>query len=472
MTNEMNKLKIFLAFALLALGFSSCEDDALKATLKSDVAPNVLQSPASDTYVLTMDDKGEIMETFEWTSPDYGFQASTSYTLEIDLASNDFASAVDVVTSTTLKQIEVNVGAFNDLLLGLGLAPEEAGDIEMRVVSNIGSKVPLVYSNTITITATPYATSFPPIYGMGPGLTDWGPWPANAVEWQSTEYKKYETVTYFKNGQAFRWFAQLDWNPVSYNYPYFTTVDATFVNANDGDSNLKVAGASGWYKVNVDLGAKTVVATSVAEPVMYMTGAGIGGWDKPGSGSSIKMTYVKPGIFQADASFIKGETWRFFAQPDWSPISYNYPFFESVPDYFENAGDGDSNFRVKGTSGSLKITVDINTMTVTLGDPPLPKLYITGDDFGWGWGAGQYVEMVYNKTSGDFTYTATLTNGKLFRFFPQKDWNPSYNYSYFTTVDSELENQGAGTDENFKYVGTTGSRKITVNMDTKIESID
>jgi hypothetical protein len=115
---------------------------------------------------------------------------------------------------------------------------------------------------------------------------------------QSSEFRKYETIAYFTSGQAFRWFAQLDWNPVSYNYPYFTTVSSVFENANDGDSNLKVAGASGWYRVAVDLGAKTVTATAVDEPVMYMTGAGIGGWDQPGTGASIKMTYIKQVYFK------------------------------------------------------------------------------------------------------------------------------------------------------------------------------
>lgn len=468
----MKNIKIFLLFILAACSLMACEEDITKATLKADVAANELQEPSSETYVLVMDDKDEVMETFEWTAVDFGFDASVNYTLQFDVAGNDFENAVDIITVNNRLDAAVKVGAFNELLLGAGFTPEELTQIEIRVIAEVNNNVEAVSSNIRTIDVSSYATSFPPIWGMGAGLKGWGPWPANAVEWQSSEYKKYSTIAYFTNGQAFRWFAQLDWNPTSYNYPFFTSVSPVFENAADGDSNLKVAGATGWYKVDVDLAAKTVAAEAVAEPVMYMTGAGIGGWDQPGTGASIKMTYIKPGVFQADASFISGETWRFFGQANWGPVSYNYPFFESVPDYFENAGDGDSNFRVVGASTSGKVTVDINTKTVTLGDPPVPTLYITGDDFGWGWNDGQYVSMTYNAGSGNFTATVNLTNNNLFRFFPDKGWSPSYNYSYFTTVDAELANQGVGTDENFRYTGTTGSRTLTVNLTTKVVSVD
>jgi len=468
----MKKLRILFALAVLALGFSSCEDDALKATLKGDVTPNELQQPSSDAYVLVMADKDKTMDTFEWSATDFGFPASITYTIQVDKVGNNFADAATVLTTSNLLEADINVGSFNTILLGLGLNPEEATDVEIRVVSTVSNNVEPVYSNVRTIEVTAYATSFPPIWGAGDALKGWGTWPSNAVEWQSTEYKKYETVTYLTNDKAFRWFAQMDWGPVSYNYPFFTTVDPLFVNANDGDSNLKVVGASGWYKVNVDLTAKTVVAVAVAEPVLYITGGAIGGWSTPGSGVSIKMKYLKPGLFEADAT-LSNDIFRFFGQADWGPVDYRYPYFETVDsDLILNVPDNDQNFRYIGTPGPTKITVDLNAKTVTLGEPPVPVMYITGDDFGWGWNAGQYESMTYNAGAGTFTITHNFTNGNLFRFFPQKDWSPSYTFDYFTTVDSDLENQGAGTDQNFRYIGTTGSRTITLNMTAKTVSLD
>lgn len=464
----MKTLRILLAFVATAFVFASCEEDP-QAVLNSNIKPNDLKALTSDSYVLTSENRAATMETLEWTVPEFGFQASATYTVQIDYAGNGFAEPVDVLTTNTTKAA-LNVGAFNDRLLGLGLNPEEPEDIEIRVKTSIGSNVAPVYSNSRTIVVTAYATAFPPIWGMGSALKGWGPWPANAVEWQSSEYRKYSTIAYFTNGEAFRWFSQLDWGPESFNYTYFTSVSAVFENANDDDSNLKVAGASGWYRVDVDLNAKTVVAEQVNEPVLYMMGGALNGWG-PWPDAAVKMTYVKPGVFVADATF-SNDIFRFFAQADWGPDSYNYEYFTTVDANFElNTPDNDKNFRYIGTPGTQTITVDLNEKTVVLGTLPDPELFITGDDFGWGWGDGQYVEMTY-KGGNTFEATVTLTNNNLFRFFPQKDWSPSYNYSYFTTVDSELANQGAGTDENFQYTGATGSRKITVNLTTKSVAVD
>lgn len=463
---------IYGVFALLFIAaITSCEDELPTATLTSDVVANELQSIPGSNFVLMMEDAAEDFETFEWTATDYGFDASVTYTVQIDVEGNNFESPFELGSVQVLSST-FTVAKINESLLALGLAPESQADVEIRVVSTVNSNVEPVYSNSQTITVTPYATSFPPIWGMGGALKGWGPWPDNAVEWQSSEFKKYETIAYFTSGEAFRWFAQLGWDGTSYNYPYFTSVSSVFENANDGDLNLRVVAATGWYRVNVDLVAKTVTAEAVEEPVMYITGAGIGGWDQPGSGASVKMTYIKPGVFEAETNFIAGETFRFFAQANWSPTSYNYPYFESVDPLFENANDGDLNFRYLGETGIQKITVDINAKTVTVGDPPMPVLFITGDDFGWGWNTGQYVEMTYNSGNDNFTATVTLTNGNLFRFFPQTDWSPSYTFDYFTSVDTDLENQGAGTDQNFRYIGTTGSRTITVNLTTKAVTLD
>jgi starch-binding outer membrane protein SusE/F len=465
----MKRILYFVWILFAAVFFTGCDEDMPTATLKSDVAPNVLAEPSSDSYVLTTEIKDQVMEDFEWTATDYGFTAATNYVLQMDVAGNDFADAVEVISTNSLGA-SIQVGPFNDLLLGLGLTPEEAGTVELRVVSTISDQVAPVYSNAVSFDVTPYATSFPPIWGMGAGLKGWGPWPANAVEWQSTEYKKYETVAYFTKDQGFRWFAQLDWNPTSYNYPYFTTVSPIFANAGDGDSNLKLVGESGWYKVGVDLGGKTITAEAVSEPVLYMVGAATGGWNWE-AGTPVKMTYVKPGIFEAEADFTN-ETFRFFAQYDWGPVSYNYPFFTSVDPIFENADDGDKNLRYIGTPGTQKVTVDLNNKTVTVGEIPDPPMYMVGAALnGWNWESGTPVSMDF-QAPGVWKATATFTSGEAFRFFAQADWSPtSYNYPYFTTVDADFVNASDG-DSNLKYVGTTGSRTITIDLNTKTVTLE
>lgn len=451
--------------ALMAVSLMSCDKDAVKPTVSSTVASNELATPSKSSYVLVADEAANTAETFQWTKPDFGFAAAIIYKLQMDKAAGDFSSPVELASANNLLSAAVTVKDFNDKVLSLGLSPQTASDIKLRVVSTISDKVAPLYSNTQTISVTPYATSFPPIYGMGAGLKGWGPWPDNAVEVVGVGYKKYETVAYFSN-DTFRFFDQLDWNPTSFNYPYFTTVSSLLINANDGDKNFKFVGTPGWFKINIDLIAKTVAMVAADEPLLYITGAGIGGWDKPGTGASIKMTYMKPGVFSVTANFVN-DSFRFFAQPDWAPTSYNFPYFTTVDPAFTNANDGDKNFKFVGTPGPMKIIVDLNAKTVS----GIPVLYMTGTGVG-AWdkpGTGASISMTYI-SPGVFESTNTFTNGGAFRFFAQADWSPtSYNFPYFTTVDSNFVNANDG-DKNFQFVGTTGSHKIHVDLNTKVVS--
>jgi hypothetical protein len=181
----------------------------------------------------------------------------------------------------------------------------------------------------------------------------------------------YSTIAYFLNGETFRFFKQTDWNPTSWNYPYFTTVDADLENALDGDSNFRVVGASGYYQVTVNMKTKIVTMDPVDDQVMFMTGSGVGsgtwGWNP---GEYVAMTWLSNGIYRASCGFINAGTFRFFAQTGWS-TSYNYPYFDggSVTPLLENANDGDKNFKVVGASGSYTITVNIIDKIVTMTQP-------------------------------------------------------------------------------------------------------
>jgi hypothetical protein len=459
-------LKFFIFF--IAISFSGCEEREF-ATLKEDVASNTLSQLTGSAFVFEKVNEEDIFQTFSWTAVDYGFRASVNYSLQMDKAGNNFATPFELVTTNDLEA-SITVGEANAGLLALGLVPQQVAQVEFRIVASIGEDYPIVISSLETAELTPYATSFPPIYGMGAALKGWGPWPDNAVEFQSEEFNKFETITKFTNGEAFRFFAQLDWNPTSYNYPFFTSVSPLFENANDGDSNLKFIGQTGFYRVAVDLTAKTVTAEATAEPVLYMMGAAINGWG-PWNDKEVKMNYVKPGVFETTTAF-KVETFRFFAQADWGPTSYNYPFFESVDSKFENANDNDSNLKFVGEPGAYKITVNLNEKTVTVGDQPKPKLFMMGAALnGWGPWNDKEVEMTY-VSDGVYTATATFTSGEAFRFFAQADWNPvSYNYPFFTTVASQFINANDG-DSNLRYNGTTGSVSIRVNLNTKVVSVD
>src|SRR5258707_7884738 len=81
--------------AMIAVSLMSCDKDAVKPSVKSTVASNELLTPSQTSYVLTVDQALSTAETFQWTKPDFGFDAAITYKLQMDKASGDFTSAVE-----------------------------------------------------------------------------------------------------------------------------------------------------------------------------------------------------------------------------------------------------------------------------------------------------------------------------------------------------------------------------------------
>jgi starch-binding outer membrane protein SusE/F len=361
----MKKILINISLILGVAALFSCEKDETRVVLKQPVPANELTSLSSDSIVLTREQASDVFQTFTWSDVNYGINVVKTYKVQIDTAGNNFANPSDVTTVTQLLTSSISVADFNKMLLNKGYTPEVPASLEFRVASIINNEVVNVYSNVETAVITPYALSYPPIFmcGAATGGWDWN----HGVEVRSSAPNVFQTIAYFLKDQTFRFFAQPDWGPTSYNYPYFTGgVDASLINADDGDKNFKVTTADGYYSITANLNAKTVTFELVDEPVMFMTGAALGGWDW--TTNYVQMTWVSNGKFEATTDFLNGETFRFFAQKDWSPVSYNFPYFAggSVDPLFENANDGDKNFRFVGTTGSYKITLNMLDNTVVM----------------------------------------------------------------------------------------------------------
>jgi starch-binding outer membrane protein SusE/F len=360
----MKKILIFLPFLLIAFSFAGCEKEGEKVTIKETIAANDLNALSASSFVLLIDNAANDFQTFTWTAVDYGFPTVVTYTIQVDKKANNFSSPADVVSVTSALTTTVKIGDLNKVLLAMSLAPDAAVAMQFRIKAVINSGVAPVFSTVTEATITPYAVVFPPIYMCGAATGGWD-W-AKSVEMRSSAPNVYQTIGYFLNNEAFRFFKQHDWGPTSYNYPYFTTVSPLFENANDGDKNLKFLGTTGYFKITVNMTAKSVAMESVSEPKMFMTGAALGGWDW--TTNFVQMTWKSNGMFEAITDFKNGETFRFFAQQDWGPTGYNYPYFDggTVSALFENANDGDKNFKFVGTTGSYKITLNMLDKIITM----------------------------------------------------------------------------------------------------------
>ncbi|MBL0740514.1 SusE domain-containing protein [Chryseolinea lacunae] len=359
----MKNTFILILNMIVALGMMACEDDVIKAKLKDDVAANTLQDPSKTSYVLTLDDAAKPLEEFSWTAPDFGFQAATTYTLQVDKAGNNFAGAIDLGTTGTLNTT-VLVGAMNSKLLDLGFDPDEEASVEFRVKSTINANVAPLFSTVKSTKMTPYATTFPPIYMIGDALLGWDL--PLAVETRSVAPSKYETIAEFHKGGKFRFFATLSWDAKPYNWPFFAggSVDANLIEAGDGDGNFIFNGTSGFFRIVADTKLKVITMEAVEKPALMMIGDAVQGWDLA---KAVQLTWLRDGVFTTSTTFNNNGIFRFFTKADWGAGTVNSASFTGAVDpLLQAVNDGDKNFKFVGTTASHKITVDLNNGTIVM----------------------------------------------------------------------------------------------------------
>lgn len=351
-----------LVYALLALFmFFACEEIEREPVVQLGDVP-VLLTPSTGS-VMEFQKLGaeENMVSFSWSKADFGFQSATSYTLQIDLAGNDFSEALDLVTINDTSVV-LTQAAMNTKLLGFGLQTDVAAELKARVVASVSQYVDKLYSATIDLTITPYASTFPSIYMIGAATGGWDP--SLAVEVVSTgEPYQYTTITYFDNadGRNFRFFNKPDWNESLGGYDVFSVypTDLLAEATEDGDPNFNFIGTPGWYEMFVNTQTGTITMVEIDKPVMYLTGDATHGWswDDPVT----EITWVGYKIWEGDVAFTQGGAFRLFAQKDWGPTSYGYDVIVNYNTAYIGimAGHDDPNWEFKAPSGTYHVKLDM-----------------------------------------------------------------------------------------------------------------
>ncbi len=481
--------------------------DVISLVVSSYPESNPVITSPDNTFAIVLSDvtEDENALTVTWDDPDFSDNTPTiiSYNLEVAAAGTDFAVVENIGTTTNERMDDTTHGELNDAALNLGLAVDAEGTLDIRVRSVIETASGDLerISDFITITVTPYETALlPVIYGVGAGLPDagWG-WDSPVeLLLQGSVYSG--NINLQNNGGAdnnFRFFAQMDWGPTSFNYPWYEsrgfTIDPNLVNANDGDSNFAFVGTTGQYFIEIDMENKTitlgppVVGPNCEFDQLWLVGAGVPdagwSWDSP-----VQLPCTGNGVYSGNVNLQNNggadNNFRFFtdATLEWASPSFNYPHYVSegytIDSDFVDAMDGDNNFAFVGTTGEYFLTVDTINLTITLGPSQttceFDQLWLVGagvPDAGWGWDTP--VEFPCTG-AGVYSGSVTFANDS-FRFFTDSslEWaSPSFNFPYFEgegyTIDANFENANDG-DSNFRFVGTPGTYILT--MDTVNKTI-
>ncbi|MFD2725352.1 SusE domain-containing protein [Hyunsoonleella rubra] len=139
-------------------------------------APMMSSPSNNDAFVLALANSGETAMTIDWEdavlSSTLGIEVI--YTVEAAAAGTDFAVPVTVGTVTNGTTLSVTNSDLNAVAIGLGLAPDTAGNVDMRIIArntNQNGNTLERVSDTTTVSITPYNVSFPYLYMVGDATT-------------------------------------------------------------------------------------------------------------------------------------------------------------------------------------------------------------------------------------------------------------------------------------------------------------
>lgn len=219
-----------------------------------------------------------------------------------------------------------------------------------------------------------------------------------------------------------------------------------------------------------------MLITYEANTPYYAVGDALpGGWDFDAA------TVVEPiqsGIRKASIELSQG-TFRFFTiRGDWDS-DLNYAYFAdqgyTIDGNLRNKGDADQNFEFVGTEGTYTLTVNGNDKTITLAEiESLPSLWVVGSAVPGGWAFNDQTVELTQDVANVWSAEIELSNG-IFRFFQTfGTWDTNNNYTYYQgegyNIDSNLEDQGE-SDRNFRFIGTPGNYRLTINGNDKTITI-
>lgn len=346
----MKNILKYLLLSLFFVSITSCDNEDQTQLVIMQNGSGEITAPAMGTkYILNPEEVSTNPAlTLTWNAADYDIPTEIKYTVEFAKSGTEFAEPF-IAGSTTNLALSWNIQEFNGAAIGAGLDPFVEGDLDIRVISTVGSfDVQPQTSETVTIVVTPFTTALPLISVPGEHQ-GWDPATAPtlaASAFGETDYEGYVWLTYdakegYKftapNAQGnFNW--DLNWGD-----------DGTFTgklkdNSNNDNENCKVD-ATAYYFLEANTDDLTYKATAVSWGIIGA--ATPTGWD-----SDTDMMYdADSRTLYIDIDLTAGP-FKFRGNDDWA-----FQFGSFNADGFLTR-DGDYTF--DGPSGNYRVVLDLS----------------------------------------------------------------------------------------------------------------
>ncbi len=367
--------KYFTLLLAAALLLQACSDDKLDPVLTLNKAQEITNPTSSTSYTLTAAAKDDVFENITWTAADFSLTnvPKTTYTLQMDLAGNQFSSPANLKTTTELN-FEITVGEFNNKLLSKGAAPDAPVDVELRVVANKDLKLDDIYSEVVTITVTPYGATVivKPVYLLGDAtLAGWDN--QAALPFTYLDGGRYEIVTTLTAGLNWKFISTLgqwapQWGTDGTGTPESGPLVYRPTESVPDPSAIVAPAITSQYKIIVDTALLTYEVFEFGD--VYLLGdATIPGWD---NNTALPFTKVSEGKYSIITTLAgAGKFWKIIDErgawaPQWGTDGTGTAD-AGILAYRPTEADPDpAAIPAPDAAGTYKIEIDIVNLTYTV----------------------------------------------------------------------------------------------------------
>ncbi|UOY04830.1 SusE domain-containing protein [Muricauda sp. SCSIO 64092] len=301
----------------------------------TETPPEISDPDTGTELVLSSFDPAAIALTMQFNDPDFGEGdvVSVDYTLEFTLPDTNF-EIIFTSTTTNERSLALTHDEINTIALGLGLTPEQAANVEVRLRAVIESESGMLerFSEAIMISLTPYDATYPfrDLFMVGNAVDVNNDGIANDMDWDnngnnpplfrdSNNANRYVFRGNFGGGLAFKALEiKGSWQP------QWGLSGGNLTSSADlgSDPGVFPIPAEGYYEIELDIVNATYTATpyDASGATTYATigiigSATPGGWD---ADTDMTQAAFNPHLwFINDIALVDGEV-KFRADDDWA----------------------------------------------------------------------------------------------------------------------------------------------------------
>ena len=200
----MKNILKYLLLSLFIVSITSCDnEDQTQLVIMQNGSGEITAPESGAKYVLNPEEVSTNPAfTLTWNAANYDVPTEIKYTVEFAKTGTEFAEPY-IAGSTTNLNLSWNIQEFNGAAVSAGLNPFVEGDLDIRVVSTVGSNdVQAQTSEALTVLVTPFTTDLPTIAVPG-NHQGWDPPTAPLLAASAFGETDYEGYLWLDGGYKF-----------------------------------------------------------------------------------------------------------------------------------------------------------------------------------------------------------------------------------------------------------------------------